>query len=100
MRLKNLSSGGDRNIDHLSISLQVMETLAHIAVESSPRQQILIDVVVLIHLVQEFLVQILQIAFISSHHTVLVLILVVIAAIIYATVYTVLIIHAKIAAGD
>lgn len=100
MRLEDLSSGGDRHIDHLAIPLQVVESLAHIAVESSPRQQILIDVVVLVHLVQEFLVQILQIALIRSHHTVLVLILVVIAAIVYATVYTVLVIHAKVAAGD
>lgn len=100
MGLENFSTGSNRNIDHLSISLQVMESLAHITMESSPRQQILINVVVLIHLVQEFLVQILQVALIGSHHTILVLILIVIAAIIYATVYTVLVIHTKVAAGD
>lgn len=78
MSFEDFSTGGDGDINHLSIALKCVETFAHIAVESAPRQQILVDVVVLVHLVQELLVQALEVSLVSAHHVVLVVLFVVV----------------------
>lgn len=75
---EDLSSRGDGNVDHLSVALQSMETFAHVSVKAAPRQQILVDVVVLVHLVQELLVQVLQVALVGAHHVVFVVLVVVV----------------------
>lgn len=39
--LEDFATGGNGNIDHLSVALQSVKSFAHVAVESSPRQQVL-----------------------------------------------------------
>lgn len=78
VRLEDFSTRSYGDINHLPISLQVVKAFAHISMKSAPRQKILIDVVMLVHFVQELLIQILQISLIRPHHVILLIVLVVV----------------------
>lgn len=75
MCFENFTARRNCHIDHLPIALQIMKSLAHISMESSPRQQILINVVMLIHFVQELLIDVFQVAFVCTHSDILLIVL-------------------------